>query len=65
LRYFISEGQLIHFSNQFLGSRDAIFALRPAPIQAMWLGYPATSGAPFMDYVIYMQIYYDTCKYRY
>ena len=21
-------------------------------IQAMWLGYPGTSGAPFMDYII-------------
>ena len=22
------------------------------PLQAMWLGYPGTSGAPFMDYII-------------
>ena len=26
--------------------------MRPAPIQAMWLGYPGTSGASFMDYVL-------------
>jgi protein O-GlcNAc transferase len=34
------------------GARNEIFALRPAPIQAMWLGYPGTSGASFMDYLI-------------
>jgi predicted O-linked N-acetylglucosamine transferase (SPINDLY family) len=28
------------------------FALRPAPIQLNWLGYPGTSGAGFYDYVI-------------
>lgn len=34
------------------GARNEIFALRPAPIQVMWLGYPNTSGAPYMDYLI-------------
>ena len=27
-------------------------ALRPAPIQATWLGYPGTTGASFIDYLI-------------
>ena len=36
-----------------LGARNEIFALRPAPIQVMWLGYPGTSGASYMDYVCY------------
>ena len=34
------------------GASNEIFALRPAPIQVMWLGYPGTSGASFMDYII-------------
>lgn len=33
-------------------SRSGILALRPAPIQASWLGFPGTMGAPFVDYLI-------------
>ena len=34
------------------GSRPAILAHRPAPIQINYLGYPGTLGADFIDYVI-------------
>ncbi|VDK52763.1 unnamed protein product [Anisakis simplex] len=43
---------LINMNGYTKGARNEIFALRPAPIQVMWLGYPGTSGAPFMDYII-------------
>ncbi|WP_068086100.1 tetratricopeptide repeat protein [Polycladidibacter stylochi] len=33
-------------------SRFEIFAHRVAPIQISYLGYPGTTGAPFMDYMI-------------
>ncbi len=33
-------------------SRFDIFALRPAPIQVSYLGYPGTMGADFIDYII-------------
>jgi len=33
-------------------SRFGIFAYRPAPIQISHLGYPGTSGADFIDYII-------------
>lgn len=32
--------------------RMGIFANRPAPIQINYLGYPGTTGADFMDYII-------------
>ncbi len=33
-------------------SRLGILARRPAPIQVNFLGFPGTSGAPFIDYII-------------
>jgi protein O-GlcNAc transferase len=33
-------------------SRPGVFALRSAPLQINYLGYPGTMGAPYMDYVI-------------
>jgi len=33
-------------------ARTGLFACRPAPIQISYLGYPGTSGASFIDYVI-------------
>ena len=33
-------------------SRGGIFAMRPAPIQVNYLGYPGTLGADFIDYII-------------
>lgn len=43
---------LLNMNGYTKGARNEIFALRPAPIQAMWLGYPGTSGAKFMDYIV-------------
>lgn len=34
------------------GSRFELLAWRPAPVQVAFLGYPATSGAAFIDYLI-------------
>merc|ERR1712141_686955 len=43
---------LVNMNGYTKGARNEIFALRPAAIQVMWLGYPGTSGAPFMDYIV-------------
>jgi protein O-GlcNAc transferase len=34
------------------GCRPGIFAYRPAPIQASYLGYTGTTGAEFIDYIL-------------
>lgn len=33
-------------------ARPEIFALRPAPLQVNWLGFPGSSGADYMDYLL-------------
>jgi len=43
---------LIDLHGQTLGARADILALRPAPIQITYLGLPATTGLPCIDYVI-------------
>jgi predicted O-linked N-acetylglucosamine transferase (SPINDLY family) len=34
------------------GSVMQAMAFRPAPVQVSWLGFPGTSGAPYIDYLI-------------
>ena len=34
------------------GARPGIFSYRPAPIQAIYLGFAGSSGASYMDYII-------------
>jgi len=43
---------LVDMSGFTASSRLAMFALRPAPIQALWLAYPSTTGSDFIDYVV-------------
>jgi protein O-GlcNAc transferase len=34
------------------GARNEIFALKPAPVQTSYMGFPATTGAEFVPYLI-------------
>lgn len=43
---------LINTNGYSKNAQTEIFALRPAPIQVAWLGYPGTSGTTFIDYLI-------------
>jgi protein O-GlcNAc transferase len=43
---------LVDLNGHSSGARMEVLSLRPAPIQALWLGYPGSSGADFIDYLI-------------
>jgi protein O-GlcNAc transferase len=43
---------LIDLKGYTLNARTAIMAMRPAPIQVAYLGFPGTMGADFIDYAI-------------
>ena len=43
---------LVDMSGYAGGSRSEIFAMRPAPVQVGYLGYPGTLGADFIDYFV-------------
>ena len=43
---------LVNLNGYFGEQRTGVFAHRPAPIQVNYLGFPATLGAPYMDYIL-------------
>lgn len=43
---------LVDLKGYTLDHRLQILARRPAPVQVSFLGYPGTTGAPFIDYVV-------------
>jgi predicted O-linked N-acetylglucosamine transferase (SPINDLY family) len=43
---------LVDLKGYTVGDRLGIMAHRPAPVQVTWLGYPGTTGAGFIDYII-------------
>ncbi len=43
---------LVDLAGHTSGNRTAVLRARPAPIQALYIGYPGTTGLPEVDYLI-------------
>ncbi len=47
---------LVDLMGYVANCRPEVLALRPAPVQVNYLGYPGTMGADFMDYIVTDQV---------
>ncbi len=45
------------FGLNMQGARNEIFAMRPAPIQVSYMGFPGTTGADYIDYLVTDEVY--------
>ncbi|KAL9431544.1 hypothetical protein AB3S75_026687 [Citrus x aurantiifolia] len=43
---------LINLNGYTKGARNEIFAMQPAPIQVSYMGFPGTTGASYIDYLV-------------
>jgi protein O-GlcNAc transferase len=43
---------LVNLNGYFGSHRMGVFAHKPAPVQVNFLGFPATLGAPYIDYIL-------------
>src|SRR5262249_31557225 len=47
------------------GARTNVFARRPAPVQVTYLGYPSTTAAEYMDYIVADRTVIPEAQHRY
>ncbi|PRQ41628.1 putative protein O-GlcNAc transferase [Rosa chinensis] len=43
---------LINLNGYTKGARNEIFAMQPAPVQVSYMGFPGTTGANYIDYLV-------------
>ncbi|KAJ1409319.1 Tetratricopeptide-like helical domain superfamily [Sesbania bispinosa] len=43
---------LVNLNGYTKGARNEIFAMKPAPIQVSYMGFPGTTGATYIDYLV-------------
>lgn len=53
----------INLNGYTKGAKNEIFALLPAPVQTSYMGFPATTGASFLPYLITDRVVApDSCR---
>nr|CAB3446600.1 unnamed protein product [Digitaria exilis] len=52
---------LINLNGYTKGARNEIFALQPAPIQVSYMGFPGTTGAAYIDYLVTDEFVSPSC----
>eukprot|EP00850_Spirogloea_muscicola_P021471 SM000250S08729 [mRNA] locus=s250:111942:120200:- [translate_table: standard] len=52
---------LVNLNGYTKGARNDIFALRPAPIQISYMGFPGTTGADYIDYLVTDELVSPQC----
>ena len=53
IMYFVSHVVSVGtFLLRMQGARNEIFAMQPAPIQVSYMGFPGTTGATYIDYLV-------------
>ncbi|KAJ4946666.1 hypothetical protein NE237_005541 [Protea cynaroides] len=43
---------LVNLNGYTKGARNEVFAMQPAPIQVSYMGFPGTTGATYIDYLV-------------
>ena len=55
----------INLNGYTKGAKNEIFALLPAPVQTSYMGFPATTGASFLPYLITDRVVApDSCRWE-
>ena len=56
----------INLNGYTKGAKNEIFALLPAPVQTSYMGFPATTGASFLPYLITDRVVApDSCRWEF
>jgi protein O-GlcNAc transferase len=56
---------LVNLNGFFGEARMGVFARKPAPIQVNYLGFPATLGAPYIDYILVDKVVIPSAEQRF
>lgn len=53
-----------HLKTMLQGARNEIFAMQPAPIQVSYMGFPGTTGASYIHYLVTDEVLFVFLSYE-